>query len=131
MSGRGEEELALLETVYPDLEHKLEGDVDWVRIPSYLVPGEAFKQKQVEVVFQIPPQAGAQPYGFWVRPTLETVKGTPISNYAFPEITPWGTNFGKLSWAPVEPWMPKTDIRAGSNMLNWARSFAERLREGA
>jgi|SRR4051812_29491521 len=130
MSGRLDEELALLRSAYPDLEHLAVADVTWVRIPVYPVPGQAFKQKQVEAVFQIPPQAGAQPYGFWVRPGLETVGGQAISNYTPGATTPWGADFGQFSWAPNEPWTPKADIRAGANMLNWARSFAGRLREG-
>ena len=41
--------------------------------------------------------------------------------------TPWGDDFAQFSWSPLEPWVPKADIRAGANMLNFARSFAERL----
>ena len=28
-------------------------------------------------------------------------------------------------------WMPTTDVRCGSNLLVWVRSFSQRLREGA
>jgi len=52
--------------------------------------------------------------------------GTP-NNYTAPVSTPWGSDFAQFSWSPLEPWVPKTDIRAGANMLNFARSFAERL----
>ena len=38
-----------------------------------------------------------------------------------------GSDFAQFSWSPLEPWVPKTDIRAGANLLNFARSFAERL----
>ena len=38
-------------------------------------------------------------------------------------------DFAQFSWSPLEPWQPKADIRAGANMLNFARSFADRLKE--
>ncbi|MFL5886710.1 MAG: hypothetical protein ACJ77M_16695 [Thermoleophilaceae bacterium] len=130
MSERLQEELELLKAAYPDLEHRSANGIDWVRLPSYPVPGQAFRQDSVEAVFQIPPQTGEAPYGFWLRPGLTLLSGNPVQNYTYPESTPWGGDFGKLSWAPAEPWIPKAEIRAGSNMLNWARSLADRLAEG-
>src|SRR4051794_37634483 len=131
MSERISQEVALLRTAYPDLEYRPEGDVHWVRIVDYPMPGEMFKQKEIELVFQIPPQAGVAPYGFSVRPSLELIAGGVPNNYTFPgPSNPWGADFGQFSWAP-ESWAPKDDIRAGSNMLNFARSISDRLREGA
>jgi hypothetical protein len=90
MTERMEAELALLGTAYGDHEHHEDGSVVWVRIPSYAVPGDAFKQDAVEVAFQAPPDPGTAPYGFWVRPGLEPQSGGVISNYTYPEATPWG-----------------------------------------
>jgi hypothetical protein len=47
----------------------------------------------------------------------------------FPVSTPWGDDWGQYSWSPVA-WVPKEDVSAGANMLKFARSFADRLREG-
>lgn len=44
--------------------------------------------------------------------------------------TPWGDGWGQFSWSAVA-WVPKEDIRTGANMLDFVRSFEERLGEGA
>lgn len=129
MNGRVQEEVSLLRTAYPHLEHREEGGVHSVRIPSYPVP-EGWCRSEVEVCFQIPPSPGQAPYAFRVRPGLQLAGGGPPGNYSYPVTTPWGDDWGQFSWSP-ETWVPKDDIRAGANMLNFARSFADRLREGA
>jgi Prokaryotic E2 family E len=126
-----EENLVLLRTAYPDLDERFEGGVHWVRIPSYGVPSGIWSVEAVEVAFRIPSQAGEAPYAFWVRPGLTLASGGTINNYAFPASTPWGSDWGQFSFSPAEPWQPKGDIRAGANMLNFARAIADRLREGA
>jgi hypothetical protein len=130
---RLEEELALLRSVYPDLEHFPVDGTHWVRLPTYSVPTGWTHQgaavAAAEVVFQIPTQAGQAPYAFFVRPPITLAGGGAPNNYTATASTPWGNDFAQFSWAPNEPWMPKADIRAGANMLNFARSFAERLGE--
>lgn len=130
---RLEQELALLRTAYPDLEYRLVDEAHWIRIPSYAVPaGWAHEDVAVvaaEIAFQIPAQAGQAPYAFYVRPPFTLAVGGTPSNYTATATTPWGSDFAQFSWSPNETWMPKADIRAGANMLNFARSFAERLRE--
>jgi hypothetical protein len=74
--------------------------------------------------------AGQAPYAFRVRPQLARADGGQPGNYTYPVATPWGADWGQFSWSPLE-WVPRADIRAGANMLNFARSFADRLREGA
>lgn len=129
MTGRVHEELELLRTAYPDLDYRDEGGIHWVRIPSYAVPS-GWTPGRVEVSFQIPAMVGQAPYAFRVRPHLGRTDGGQPGNYTYPVTTPWGDDWGQFSWSPVE-WVPKADIRAGANMLNFARSFADRLREGA
>jgi len=128
MNERVEQELSLLRAVYPDLDWR--GDVLWARIPSYVVPAMMWKQREVEIAFQIPGELpGQAPYGFWVRPGLEAIDGRAISNYTYPVSIPFGDGWGQFSWSPVT-WEPKADITTGSNMVNFVRSFADRLREG-
>lgn len=130
---RLEQELALLGSAYPDLEYRLVEGAHWVRIPAYPLPagwaqwGTAISE--AEIAFQIPSQAGQAPYAFYVRPAFTLAAGGTPSNYTPTATTPWGGDFAQFSWSPNEPWIPKADIRAGANMLNFARSFAERLRE--
>jgi hypothetical protein len=127
-SERLQEELELLRSVFPDLDYRCDEEVHWVRIPDYRVPA-GWSQQQVEAVFRIPSEVGAAPYAFFVRPALALAEGGSISNYGYPSVTPWGADFGQFSWSPLGPWVPKADIRAGANMLNFARSFADRLAE--
>jgi len=124
-----EENLALLRTAYRDLEHLVASGVNWVRIPSYAVP-DIFTIRSAEVAFRVPAQPGEAPYGFWVRPGLALAAGGTINNYTFPATTPWGGDWGQFSFSPVGAWQPRSDVRSGANMLNFARAIADRLREG-
>lgn len=128
MNERIEQELALLRTVYPDLEWH--PDSLWVRIPSYVLPIGIWKLTEVELAFQMPANLpGQQPYGFWVRPGLELADGRPPNDYTPGVSTALGNGWGQFSWSP-ETWQPQAEITTGSNMLNFVRSIADRLREG-
>lgn len=129
MTDRVHEELNLLRTAYPDLEYLEDAGAHWVRIPSYPVP-EGWSHSMVEVCFQIPSSPGQAPYAFRVRPGLQLAGDGQPDRYTYPVSTPWGEDWGQFSWSPVD-WIPKEDVRAGANMLNFARSFADRLHEGA
>jgi hypothetical protein len=127
VSERIEQELTLLRAVYPDLEWR--PDTFWARIPAYPVPRGPWQATVTEAAFRIPPTAGEQPYAFFVRPGLAAIDGRPITNYTYPVSTCFGDGWGQFSWAP-EVWAPHVEITRGSNMLNFVRSFADRLREG-
>jgi hypothetical protein len=128
MNERIGEELALLRTVYPDLEWH--PDSLWVRIPSYVLPQGIWKQAEIELALQTPANLpGQQPYGFWVRPGLELADRRAPNNYTPSVATTLGEGWGQFSWSPTV-WQPQAEIRAGSNMLNFVRSIADRLREG-
>lgn len=124
---RIEQELALLCSVYPDLEWR--PDTFWVRIPSYTVPDGPWEPVAVEVSCRIPPTVGEQPYAFLVRPGLVVADGRQVTNYTYPVSNCFGDGWGQFSWAP-EAWAPNVEITRGSNMLNFVRSFADRFREG-
>jgi hypothetical protein len=126
-----EDNLALLRTAYPDLEYCLDGGMHWVRIPSYPLPAGIWTVDSVEVAFRVPAQPGEAPYGFWVLPGLMLAGGGTINNYTFPASTSWGSGWGQFSFSLAEPWQPKADVRAGLNMLSFARGIADRLAEGA
>ena len=129
MSERIESELALLRTAYPALEYRPDGR--WVRIASYVVPVGIWSQAQIEICFQIPTGIpGEAPYGFYVRPHLTLANGRVPNNYTYPAPTVFGQDWGKFSWI-LDPWTPQADVRAGSNMLDFALSIHGRLKEGA
>lgn len=121
-----EDNLALLRTAYPDLEYGIDGGVHWVRIPSYPLPTGIWTVDAVDVAFRISGQPAEAPYGFWAHPGLTLATEGTINNYTFPASTPWGTDWGQFSFSPAEPWKPKADVRAGVNMLNFARGIADR-----
>jgi hypothetical protein len=130
MSDRIEQEITLLLTSYQELDWR--ADVRWARIPSYRLPDGVWKQTgEIQLAFQLPEQLpGQAPYGFWVHPGLELLSGGTVQNYTYPTNTPFGDGWGQFSWQP-ENWQPAADVAAGSNMLGFVRSFAERLRQGA
>ena len=129
MSERVTREVALLIAAYPHLDWR--PDELWARIPHYPVPSAIWLAESVELAFQIPAQLpGQAPYGFWVRPGLALRSGAPINNYSHPVVTPFGTGWGQFSWAP-DLWEPGPTPKEGTNMLDFVRSFAERLREGS
>jgi hypothetical protein len=125
---RLQQELELLRSAYPDLEYRLNEQVHWVRIPRYPVPA-GWSHEEVEIAFRIPDETGQAPYAFFVRPRLALAGTGSISNYTEAAGTPWGADFAQFSWSPLEQWLPKAEIRTGANMLNFARSFADRLAE--
>jgi hypothetical protein len=123
------EELALLRSNFVDVEYLEAGH--WVRIAECDVPDGIWNQDSVEVCFQIPELIpGQAPYGFYVRPNLSLKSGQAIGNYAYPADTGFGANWGKFSWQ-LQVWTPSADIVAGTNMVNFARSIGDRLRQGA
>ena len=122
------QELELLRDVFPDLEYVEAGH--WVRIPQYPIDDEVWGRASVEVCCQIPEQIpGQAPYGFSVRPGLALRNAQPIDDYTYPAPTPFGDDWGRFSWQLLV-WQPKDDLVAGTNMVNFARSIGDRLREG-
>ena len=123
-------ELALLRSVFADLEVRDDGGRTWVRLPSYAVP-PGWSTTKVEIVFCFPDEVGQPPYGFHVRPPLTLAGGATAGSYAPTAATPWGSDFAFFSWSPEDPWTPRTDVRAGPNLLNFALSFTSRLAEAS
>jgi hypothetical protein len=126
-----ESNLVLLGAVYPDLETRVEGGVQWVRIPRYPVPEAIWSVPEADLAFRIPGNAGEAPYGFWVHPGLSLRTGGAVANYSYPIATPWGADWGQFSFQPEETWQPKAEVTSGVNMVHFARGIADRLSEGA
>ncbi|HTZ63256.1 MAG TPA: hypothetical protein VMB51_04065 [Solirubrobacteraceae bacterium] len=126
MSERIEAELELVRSVYPDVEFRAE-DL-WARVPTYPFP-EGWGRKHGEIAFRVPRDVfGEEPYGFWVRPPLQVPGGGPPSNSSGPVATGFGEGWQQFSWAP-DGWHPAVEVRCGTNMLDWVRSFTRRLKE--
>lgn len=103
----------------------------WVRVRDYTIPSNLWFPDVVEVAFQIPEGIpGQAPYGFHVRPGVALVTGGAVDNYTYPTSNPWGDEFGTFSWQ-LDVWEPGARACDGSNMLDFARSIADRFRQGA
>lgn len=127
MNERLQEELKLIRSEYPSLEFREEDF--WARIVDYPLP-VAWGREASEVAFQVPRDPfGQEPYGFWVNPFLALPGGGPPSNSS-PEAvaTGFGAGWQQFSWSP-EGWQPGPTASAGSNLLDFVRSFARRLAE--
>lgn len=128
MTDRTAAELKLVRSGYPDVEFR-EDDL-WARIPAYPVPGE-WAREHAEIAFRFPRDVfGEEPYGFWVRPPLQLPGGGAPGNCSGPVATGFGEGWQQFSWAP-DGWRPAAELRCGTNMLDWVRSFARRLAEVA
>jgi hypothetical protein len=132
MTERIGKELALLRTVFPDIEF-LEVEGGWFRIPRYTVQFGGWAQEVVAVAFQVPgAYPGNAPYAFWVSPPLRLAgsNAPPVNNYQEPSPTPFPGTWAKFSWSHDNSWRPGPEPADGSNLLNFALSFRDRFRQG-
>ncbi len=102
MQERMEQELALLQKRYPNLEYRAEDR--WLRIPGYPLP-EGWNRPSTDVAFLIPVgYPVTPPYGICVPAGL-LFNGVRPDNYSEPAGTqpPFGGTWGQLSWSPDGP----------------------------
>jgi len=127
---RVDQEVSLLKNWFGDcLEYVPNGS--WVRVSDYRIPSQLWAPDIVEVCFQMPPGLpGQAPYAFHVRPQVRLISGEVVNNYTYPTATAFGDGWGTFSWQLAE-WHPGAEPSGGTNMLDFARSIAERFREGA
>jgi hypothetical protein len=121
--------LVLLHERHGDLDERLDGEIQWVRIRDIAL-SSIWSTARVDVAFRIPGNAAEAPYGFWVHPDLALKSKATINNYAFPVATPWGPDWGQFSFAPEGAWLPKAEVASGVNMLDYVRGIVARLEEG-
>jgi hypothetical protein len=134
MRARLQHELEHLRERYPKVEHKDHGGEDWFRLPRYRLPdGWRLNGKpvsEVSIVFKI---GAAYPSGeaySFAAPAGLDYKGTTPVNTSSAAGCPFEGSWLQFSWAP-EGWAPASDVRKGSNLLAWVRSFAQRFEQGA
>src|SRR5262249_56161241 len=129
MTERLKQELALLRTVFPDIEfHEVENG--WFRIPRFQVLCGGWKQTEVAVCFQVPGgYPGDAPYAFWVSPPLRQASNdaAPANNYQEQSPTPFPGTWGKFSWSHEAGCNPAAAPAPGPNSLDSALPFPARL----
>lgn len=134
MRRRIEGEVDLLRRCYAEIEHKEHAGEDWFRIPGYpFPPGWSIGDiaiTEAPVVFKVAATyPGGQPYGF-LAPSGIKFRGAAPKNSGSAVGVPFDGSWWQFSWAPDGTWSPTANVREGSNLLAWARSFAQRLEEG-
>ena len=131
MTERIQAELTLIRQAFPDVVYQAEGC--WVCLSSYPLP-EGWNRAATDVAFQISDgYPTAPPYGFYVPSGIQ-FEGAIPNNYTDTASNepPFGGTWGLFSWAPRDGgWKPTGEVRRGSNLLQWARGFADRFQEGA
>lgn len=106
---------------------------EWFLIPEYTTRWPGWSYEQLPVSFRA--QAGypgANPYGFFVPADLRFNGSVPQNFQAqASDRPPFDGVWGMFSWSPQDPWRPGATPQSGSNLFNFALSFAERFRSGA
>lgn len=130
MNERIKEELNLLSRNY-SVEYNDSGQ--WVKISNYTIPeGNGWNRQTTDVCFQIPPgYPGTPPYGFYVSGGILCDGNTPNSYQEPAQNSPaFQGTWGFFSWQQDSSWLPKANLQAGSNLLNFVRTFRDRFAEG-
>lgn len=131
---RIEQELALLREAYGEVEHREEAGEDWFRLPRCSIPpgwriGES-PVDELPIAFLVKADyPGSAPYGFLAPAGLNFKGAAPNNTGAPPKPPPFPGDWIHFSWS-VENWAATGDVRKGSNLLAWCRSFTVRLKEG-
>lgn len=136
MRERIKAEFELLLQSYDDVLHAEAGGEDWFRVPRYILPdGWTIAEKkiaEIPVAFVITTgYPDAEPYGFFAPDGLKFNGTAPGSTGSPPKPVPFDGSWMHFSWSPEGTWAPRADVRKGSNLLVWARSFAQRFESGA
>lgn len=132
MDHRITQEIELLKKEYPDVESKSKDEIVWILIPNFPISQNIWNKDKTSICFQIPSgYPGNPPYGFYVEGELR-VKDTEEKpeSYEEPAETPFNGTWGKFSWAHDDSWRATADFKSGSNLLNFVRSFPDRLNSG-
>jgi hypothetical protein len=131
MNERIEAELELLRHSYSEVEYVEAGQ--WVKIKGYPIPQSlSWNRQATDICFQIPAgYPGTPPYGFYVEAGIRH-NGNPPNSYQEPaqNSPPFQGVWGLFSWSIDSSWLPKADLRTGSNLLNFVRTFKDRFLEG-
>ena len=121
-------EFDLLRNCFPDAEYLAEHH--FVHLPGYPLPPGVWQRTTTNAGFFVPESyPGQSPYPFFVRPDLLLPDGSRPNNYAYPAQIPVAGTWGSFSWV-LDDWRASDEITQGSNLLAYARSLAQRFREG-
>jgi hypothetical protein len=134
MRPRIQQELALLTPVYPGVKHAELNGEDWFLLPSYRLPPSwrvhGTPVETADLCFKLgPAYPTGEPYAF-LLPTGINFNGQAPANAGPATGVPFPGDWMQFSWSPQAGWTPAAQAGDGSNLLAWARSFSQRLKEG-
>lgn len=135
MRPRIAEDLELLCEEYGEVQHGEVAGEDWFLLPRYsITPGWQLGAEPVDDVpvafFVKAGYPGTPPYGFFGPSGLNFEGRKPGSPGSPATMPPFKGDWMHFSWS-VEDWRPTAELRKGSNLLAWARSFWQRFKEEA
>ena len=129
MNPRFAEEIRLLRIHYEAVEHKEMDGQHWFQISGFYTP-EEWSPNVITVAFSVTSgYPGVKPYGFYVPENL-VYKSQSLAGGTASHQPPFAGQWKFISWDPIE-WQPAAEVRTGSNLWGWVRSFRGRLLEGA
>ena len=122
---RQEEELALLQEVWPTLQRSAGR---WCEIAEFPLPKELYNRETTTLAFLLPVEYPMNPPdNFYVAAGLRFSDGRMLSNYS-EGAGPVGGNWGIFSFHK-ESWRPTNDARSGDNLSTFLRAVNLRLQE--
>lgn len=132
MEERLKEEIELISKYFPNVI--LSPCKKWILISKYKLPTDRnWNKEEISICINIPNGLpGVMPYGIYVPSDLRCNNQVPGSFQPNANNKPpFEGNWGMLSWSPVPgEWKPNADIRKGSNLYNFIRTFKDRFNEG-
>lgn len=131
MRDRIVKEFDLLKKYYPSAEIKDVGESAWFKITSFPIPDGIWNKNSATICFEAKiSYPGTPPYSFYVEGGLRSKEDTRPKDYEEPAVTPFSGTWGRFSWQHDSSWNPADDLVSGSNLLNFVRSFPDRLNQG-
>lgn len=128
MTARIEAELALLRTRYAQVDHVEAKGLHWFRVEPLKTPA-GWAPPAIPVTFSVTQgYPGVAPYGFYV-PIGLSLNGAPPKEHPPPHPPPFEGAWRFLSWQ-AEGWRATANVKGGSNLWDWVRTFVRRFEEG-
>ena len=129
---RLEEELSLIASVFRNVIRS----GDWFLIPDdSRAVRHGWTPNPFPVAFHAQPgHPGQVPYGIYL-PSSTQIGGQTPNDFSVTASNrpPFAAQWGVLSWqgdADRKPWVSRTNIREGANLLNFVLTFEERYKQG-
>lgn len=129
MSERRQNEIQLLERVYPEVSH--DDAYSWIVV--HKIPlGDGWNRNATDVLIVLEPgYPQTPPDNFYVPPGLTLSDGTQPGAFSKGGRKHAGMAWDQFSWHVENGWWPAADIEKGSNLLSFMQEVKRRLQEAS